>query len=158
MKFKNTGNTILQPQGNIFIQRSLNSKSSINVINVNPQSGYILPGTDRLISSQWANGFPAYQTVITPSGSSKTTLNWNWSKLSTIRIGRYVGSLVAVYNNGLHDVPLQANVSFWVIPWKLLIVLLILAILIIIGLWTIISKSVSVIRKKRKNQGKTKTP
>lgn len=60
---KNTGNTIVQPYGNIFIQRSASNKNPIATLPVNEGKGYILPGSSRTLTTTWDDGFPAYQTV-----------------------------------------------------------------------------------------------
>jgi hypothetical protein len=39
-----------------------------------------------------------------------------------------------VYDNGQRDVPIEATVSFWVIPWRLVGGLLIVSIFALIGL------------------------
>jgi len=150
VKFKNTGNSIVQPSGNIFIQRTTTAKTPINVLPVNAGGGYILPGTVRLLKSSWSNGFPAYQTVTTSTGASQQHLTWNWSKLSSLRIGRYTADLVAVYNNGLEDVPIQAQVSFWVIPWKILIVVAIVGLLLLFGLWSLVRAIIRMVRRHSK--------
>jgi hypothetical protein len=148
VKFKNTGNSIVQPTGNIFIQRTATAKKPINVLPVNAGGGYILPGTVRLLNSSWSNGFPAYQTVTMSTGATQQHLTWNWSKLSSLRIGRYTADLVAVYNNGLQDVPIQAQVSFWVIPWKILIVVAIVGLLLLFGLWSMVRGVIRMVRRR----------
>jgi len=128
--FKNTGNTIVQPYGNIFVQRGANDKTPIATLPVNDSGGYILPGSDRVISSDWQDGFPVMQTTVQTDGSQKKSLAWDWSKLSHFRIGPYTAKLVAAYNDGQRDVPLQQELTFWVVPWRA-ISLLIVAIVII---------------------------
>ncbi|HVA10682.1 MAG TPA: hypothetical protein VNG32_00755 [Candidatus Dormibacteraeota bacterium] len=150
IKFKNTGNSIVQPSGNIFIQRTATAKTPIDVLPVNAGGGYILPSTVRLLNSSWSNGFPVYQTVTTSTGASQQHLAWNWSKLSSLRIGHYTADLVAVYNNGLQDVPIQAQVSFWVIPWKILIVVAIVGLLLLFGLWSLVRGVIRMFRRHSK--------
>lgn len=58
--FKNTGNTIAQPFGNVFIQQG---NTSLATLPVNDGGGYILPGSSRVISSNWTDGFPVYQVT-----------------------------------------------------------------------------------------------
>jgi hypothetical protein len=130
VRFKNTGNTIVQPTGNIFIGRK-STGAALAVLQANDSQAYILPGTERTLTANWNDGFPAYQTVTVPDGSNKQQLHWDWSRLSHFRIGRFTAQVVAVYSDGQHDVPLQAQVSFWVIPWRAIILLT----LIITGLW-----------------------
>lgn len=152
---KNSGNTIVQPAGNVFIQRGSNSTSPLGTLNVNSNKGYVLPGTSRTFTAEWSDGLPVYQTVTKADGTKHRVLKWNVgnAKFSSIRIGRYTAKLVAVYtdSNG-HDVPIEGTVSFWVIPWKILLVLLLLA-LIVIGFITIVSVWFWR-RHKRKRQAK----
>lgn len=124
---KNTGNSIVQPYGNVFINRG---SSQLATLPVNDQRGYILPGTTRTVTTSWSSGFPIYRMVTMADGSQKRVLSWDWSNLSKLRIGKYTAKLVAVYNDGGRDVPLEGEVSFWVIPWRAIILL----ILVIAGL------------------------
>lgn len=125
VRFRNIGNTIVQPYGNIFVGRSANAKKPIATLPVNADEEYILPGTERTVSATWTGGFASYQTTQTSTGNSTQHLTIDWSKLSQFRIGKYDAELVAVYNNGTYDVPIEAETSFWVIPWRAILVLII---------------------------------
>jgi hypothetical protein len=131
VQFHNVGNTIAQPYGNIFVQRSANSKNPLATLTVNATKGYILPGTTRVITASWSDGFPAYHTVVNPDGSTSQKLVWDWGQLSHLRIGRYTAHLVAVYSQAGHDVPIEGTVSFWVVPWRAILCFLI----VVVGLW-----------------------
>jgi hypothetical protein len=131
IRFHNDGNTIVQPYGNLFIQRGATSKKPLAALVVNENKGYILPGTARTVTASWNDGFATYQTTAQADGSSKRHLNIDWSKLSHFRIGRYTAKLVAVYSDGQHDVPIEGSVTFWVVPWRAIIGFIIL----ITGLW-----------------------
>jgi len=135
VRFKNNGNTIAQPYGDIFVQRGTHASTPLATLAVNSAHGYILPGTERILSASWTDGFPAYQTIQSPDGSSKQKLVWNWGELSKLRIGRYTARLVAVYNDGGHDVPIEGSVSFWVLPWKILLGALIVVLLLLFALF-----------------------
>jgi hypothetical protein len=128
VQFKNTGNTIVQPYGNIFIKRG---GKQIATLPVNEQRGYILPGNARTITTSWVDGFPAYKTVRHDDGSTSTSLSWNWADLANFRIGKYTAELVAVYNDGTRDVPVRSEISFWIIPWRAFLLLLVIIIVII---------------------------
>lgn len=146
---KNTGNTIAQPTGNVFIQRNSNDVTPLSTLSVNKANGYILPDTTRTLKTNWDDGFPVYHTVTASDGKAEQQLDWNWSNLSHLRIGRYTAKLVAIYNDGTRDVPVVGEVSFWVIPWKILLGALVVLLLIGWGLWSII-RTVVGIRPKRK--------
>ena len=154
--FRNTGNTIAQPYGNIFLQRSATSHAPLATLAVNETKGYILPGTTRTVSASWKDGFPAYKTVSNSDGTTSQKLVWNWGNLSKLRIGRYTAHLVAVYSQAGRDVPIEGTVSFWVIPWKILLALLIAALLILFGLYSLVRKVISFVRRHRKRSTKVK--
>jgi len=118
VRFRNSGNTIVQPYGNLFVQRGSNDKTTLAALTVNDKKSYILPNTERTISTQWNDGFATYQPITQADGSAGKHLQLDWSKLSHFRIGRYTAKLVAVYSDGNHDVPIQGTVTFWVIPWR----------------------------------------
>jgi len=131
IRFRNDGNTISQPFGNIFIQRGSKDKTPLAALSVNATKGYILPGTERTVTTEWNDGFAAYQSVRQPDGTDKKHLSVDWSKFSHFRIGRYTAKLVAVYNDGQHDVPIEGTVTFWVVPWRAIL----LFIAVVTGLW-----------------------
>lgn len=111
--FKNTGNTIVQPYGNIFIQRTNSSSKPISTIPVNEGHGYILPGSSRSFEAEWSEGFPKYKsTQPTANESPVDKLSWDWSQASNFRFGRYTAKLVAVYSDGTRDIPLDAQTTF----------------------------------------------
>ncbi|HSX15674.1 MAG TPA: hypothetical protein VLF40_02700 [Candidatus Saccharimonadales bacterium] len=158
--FRNNGNTIAQPYGNIFVQRGANDKTSLASLNVNETRGYILPGTERTVTNTWGDGFPAYQTVKNSDGTTSQKLVWNWAKLSQLRIGRYTAHLVAVYNQAGRDVPIEGNVTFWVVPWKILLVLLVITLLVLFALFMlgyVIVRGVKRRRAKRAAKKAAKT-
>lgn len=150
VKLKNTGNTLVQPKGNIYIQRGKDSANPITVMPLNPNSGYILPNTNRTLKSDWKDGFPLYEQVSDgDSGQTKHVLTWDWSKLSQIRIGKYTAKVVAVYDDGQRDVPVVAEVSFWVIPWRIIGAILIVLIIFTVGIVTMIRKSTKLVKRRK---------
>lgn len=130
VRFQNTGNTIVQPYGNIFVQRTATSRKPLASLPVNSTKGYILPNTERTVTAQWNDGFATYQPVTQPDGSLKQQLKLDWSNLSHFRIGRYSANLVAVYSDGQHDVPIASVITFWVIPWRAILLLLVVIVLL----------------------------
>lgn len=158
VRFHNVGNTIAQPYGNIFVQRSSSSKTPLATMAVNATKGYILPGTDRTITASWTDGFPAYKAITNNDGTTSQKLIWNWGDLSHLRIGRYTAHLVAVYDQGGHDMPLEGNVTFWVIPWKLLLIPLIILLLIGFAIFMLIRSITRGVTKTRNKRKAKKTP
>ncbi len=151
--FKNTGNIHLIPAGDIFIDWG--SKKEVGVIRSNEFKGNILPQTKRTYTAFWNDGFiyrepkkdPDGNVISDKNGEIEYETKWDFNKLTDLRIGRYTAHLVAVYDNGTRDVPLEGTVSFWVIPWKILLGALVILILILFGLKSIFS---SIFRRSKR--------
>lgn len=155
---KNTGNTIAQPYGNVFIQRTNKPNTKpIAVLPVNEARGYIIPGSVRVLKTQWNDGFPVYKTTQEASDAKpQTNLTWNWSQLNKLRFGKYYANLVAVYNDGNRDVPIESTISFWVIPWKFMIFATVLIVLLAFGFWTIVKKGINLSKRVKNHVKKPK--
>lgn len=150
LQLKNSGNSIVQPYGNIYIQRGKNDKTPIATLSVNSNKGYMLPDATRTFQTGWNDGFPAYQTITGNDGQQHRKLVWDWSKVSDLRIGRYTAKLVAVYNDGHRDVPLEAEITFWVIPWKVLGGLFVVLVILLFGIYSFV-RQVIVLARRRKH-------
>ncbi|QQS20047.1 hypothetical protein IPL85_01145 [Candidatus Saccharibacteria bacterium] len=137
IKLKNTGNTDVQPTGTVFIQRHSSDTVPLATLALNKDGGFIIPGTTRTFVAEWDDGFPHYETVTEPDGTKKQKLVWKGG-ISKLRMGRYVAKVVAVYNDGQRDTPVMAELSFWVIPWRMLLCLLLIIIVLIIGVIVIL--------------------
>jgi len=139
---QNNGNVHEQAYGNIFIDWVSGRKTDIDILNVNQDRSFILPQSTRQFTSTWNNGFPVWEVqkdasgnpILDKKGQPKRKLAWDLNKLKSFRIGKFNAVLTMVYNDGIRDIPLESQVSFWVIPWRILLALLVLLILIIIGL------------------------
>ena len=116
VKVQNTGNIHVIPHGNIFITRN---GQDVATLDVNATQGSVLPASPRMFSTDWTDGFPVYQEKIDASGNKTTQLDWNWADASKLRWGKYTAKLVLVYDDGQRDVPLEGEVTFWVVPWRL---------------------------------------
>jgi len=131
IRLHNSGNVYAGASGNIFIMRGA---KQIGVINVNENHGLVLPASNRLFNASWNSGFPIYkqlngadnQTIEDKSGSPKQNLSWNFSQVSKLRFGHYTAKLALVYSDGQRDVPITGTLSFWVVPWRLIILVLLL--------------------------------
>ena len=147
---KNTGNSIVQPYGNIYIQRDSGSVNSISVLPVNSNQSYILPGKTREFTASWDNGFPVY----TKGEENKDILSWNPTSGAPFRFGHYTAKVVAVYNDGSRDIPITSEIGFRVIPWKLLLAGLVIVALVCLGFWSLIRKTTRKIRALRASKQK----
>jgi hypothetical protein len=156
VRLKNTGNTIVQPYGNIFVQRGADDNTPVATLPVNEARSYLLPGTTRTLTATWDAGFPAYQTSTAADGTETSKLVWDWSKVSEFRIGHYTAKLVAAYNDGRRDVPLQQETGFWVVPWKIIAGFTVVALLLLFSLWTIGRKLIRLFGRLRTRGSKKK--
>ena len=150
----NVGNIFLPPSGNIFISKSneFSNKNVLSTLDINPAQGNVLPGSNRIYTSQWTDGAPVFvpktlgsQPITDSQGNTIYQLKWNFDK-NKFRFGKYYAKLVLVYNNGTRDVPTVSVVSFWVIPWKLII----LAILILVTIGGLIYAVFHLLKKSKK--------
>lgn len=151
LRLKNTGNTIAQPTGNLFIQRGGNDANPLGTLEVNEGGGYILPGTTREMQVKWADGFPVIKEDSTQSPSRKY-VDWDLKNISSIRIGHYVAKAIVIYNDGQRDIPMVAEVGFWVIPWKLLLGGLLILGLIGFGVWSLVRQLTGISRRPRRSK------
>jgi hypothetical protein len=154
VKVRSTGNVHVAPHGNIFIGKG---GKQVGVIDVNANRGNILPKGSRFFESAWSDGFPVYQTklgadgqpLLDKKGNLKKSLKWDFSHANRLKFGHYTAHLVMVYDNGQRDVPMEASVSFWVVPWRVIGILLIVGIFVVIGLWSTFGKSKRLVRRIR---------
>lgn len=119
---KNTGNVHIRPVGNIFI--SGQGQKDIAILDVNPESGTILPSATREFANSWTDGFLVYEPVVEDdevktdeNGAPVTKLKINWDKLTHFRFGPYSATLVMVFDDGTRDVLIESKADFWVIPY-----------------------------------------
>jgi hypothetical protein len=124
VKLENTGNVHVAPHGNIFITQG---NKTVDTIEVNTEQGNILPDSGRVFTPVWENGFPVYhekiedgKVVHDEQGNVLKELTWDWKDASKFRFGKYTAKLVMVYDDGARDVSLEAEVSFWVMPWRVI--------------------------------------
>lgn len=150
----NTGNVHAVPTGDIFISR--NHKHNIAVLPVNPNVGNTLPNSNRIFKVDWNDGFPVYTTklvgdqiVSDKKGNPVQKLKWAFSDTNKFRFGRYYAHLLLTYDDGTKDVPIDAEVSFWVIPWKLILLIILVPLLPAIGVYLVMRRRVKKLRGKR---------
>ncbi len=125
VKVENIGNIHIKPHGNIFISGGGNK--DLAVLDVNDTLGNIIPDSARVFTASWADGFIVREPVVEDgqvkkdkNGNPEEKLTFNWDKLTSLRIGKYDANLLMVFDNGKRDVPLEASVSFWVFPYKII--------------------------------------
>ncbi len=153
LKLKNTGNIHIVPVGDIFIDRG--GSKNISILKANPGRGNVLPAGERIFESPWNDGFivrvpqmDGEKPKVDEKGNTVYKTKLDLTKADKFRIGKYTAHVLAVYDNGQRDVPLEATVSFWVIPWKILGALVVILVLAFLGLKGIVSSAVTKTRRK----------
>jgi hypothetical protein len=132
---KNTGNVHVVPNGNIFIDGQ--GKKDLAVLVLNPNNHTVLPQSSRTFTVTWDEGFP--RRLIQGAEPATTTapklfgLEWDLAKADRFRFGNYTAHLLMVYDNGERDVPVESFTSFWVMPWKLILLGLIILSFVLVG-------------------------
>ena len=149
----NSGNIFTVPTGDIFISRTRNGPA-IDTLSFNSGGGNVLPGTNRAFQVQWTDGFPVYQDKLIngqaqdyKNGKPVQQLHWDFTKVPKFRYGKYYARLVLVYNNGGRDVAVNGVVSFWVVPWSL-ILSVVGGLIALIVFWEFIKRLIKQLRKK----------
>lgn len=139
LKLKNKGNVHLAPRGNIFISQG---NKQIDILEINNVSGNILPNSSRTFETIWAGGFPEFKEVVEDEkilldkqGKPIKRLNWDLAKINKLRIGKFQADLFLVYDDGQRDVPIEGSLTFWVMPWRIIGVGLVVGILILVGVY-----------------------
>jgi len=132
-KIHNSGNVHLVPTGNIFITRG---RKAVATLSMNSAAGNVLPNSNRIFSSAWKDGFPVYETkinngkvVLDSNDKPAYSLKWDLTKITKLKFGRYTAHLVMAYDNGTRDVPLEATVSFWVVPIRVIILTIVVLVI-----------------------------
>ena len=126
IKIKNTGDVHIIPHGNIFISKG--GQKNVATLDVNSTQGSILPDSPRNFQTEWADGFPVY-TIKEENGVRQKDdkgnliyeLKWDFKDASKLRWGKYTAKLLLVYDDGKRDIPIEGEVSFWVVPWRVII-------------------------------------
>ena len=112
---------------------------------MNREKGSILPDSGRTFTVEWNDGFLRYvdkqedgKVVHDENGNIVKVLDWNWKDAAKLRFGKYEAKLLLVYDDGHRDVPLEGTVSFWVVPWRVILGLIV-NIGIIIGFFSLLA-------------------
>jgi len=119
LRVKNNGSVHIQPMGTVTIKNLFGS--TVASIPANPAKSRVLPDSIRRIRPLWGI-FEKDKTV----GFWKN-LQKEWTGFA---LGRYTATLDATY--GTQHQPLQVSMAFWVFPWRLCLMALLLLILLIV--------------------------
>jgi preprotein translocase subunit YajC len=119
---QNIGNVNIIPTGEIFISRDENFSNVVTTIPFNQNGLTIFNGSFREFKNVWDGGFLTLD--------ENNRLSVNFDKIDDFRFGRYFAQLNVVWDGQTGKEFERRVVTFWIIPWKL--ILLILAIVVII--------------------------
>lgn len=127
-RYENTGNVHLRPTGLIEIQNMLGS--AVSSLEFNPSNGATLPQTIRKYDTIWQKG------AVDEAGGFWTEFK---NERNNFAIGRYTASidLEAGIDTEISD---GAELTFWVLPWRVMIVWGIGVIFILVILWFLIKR------------------
>lgn len=157
VKLRNSGNTHVAPRGNIFITKG---GKNVGMLEVNQAKSNILPDSNREYTAEWADGSPVYKlkevdgkVVLDKKGQQTYSLIWDKFDPSKVRFGKYHAKIALVYDDGTGDVAVESEVDFWVIPWRIIGVSLLVLLLVGAGLWATILRP---LRSRIKNKLPTK--
>lgn len=115
-RLQNQGNVHVQPQGTLTLKGL--SGRTISVANANPANGRVLPNTTRTYQGEFG--------PVVPDGFVDT-LQTQWQNFA-------LGPVKAFLDLQAGSQTIQAELSFWVIPWQLLLSVLIVLILLLLAL------------------------
>ena len=154
LRFVNNGTVHVKPQGSLEISDMLGRKSKI--VLVNDAGGNVLPGTARKYQSFWtkkptvdAEGFPLAEETYRPPKAHFFKEFKN--EASNFAFGKYKADLTLSYGRN-HDKVITSHAEFWVLPWRfLLVAILVLALLILFVQWNIKRYNKWVIEQARKS-------
>lgn len=114
MDFQNSGTVHLKPQGVIRVTNMFGGTSA--VIPVNAAGGNVLPDSNRVYSAKW-------QKAELPENASELVKEWK-----NFGFGPYTATLILNY--GETNQVVSAETSFWVMPWMLVVLFIILLVVI----------------------------
>jgi hypothetical protein len=114
-RFENTGNVHLRPTGTITVQNMLGSTAA--QLEVNPGGGATLPETVRRYESVWEKA-----QVQEAAGGAWTRFRMELAnERKNFAFGKYTATL-ALTAGSVNQISGSAQISFWVVPWRVLTV------------------------------------
>lgn len=117
-RFQNNGNALVKPEGEITIR---NFGIKAKTLNANPVDGNVLPrGGIRKYDILWSKGADNFEDIENVKGFFNVA-KYQWKNFA---FGRFTAELNISF--GFKEKTFETQkLSFWVIPWQLLIILLI---------------------------------
>jgi len=128
LRIENTGNVHVKPMGTILLKNMFGSVAG--QVAVNNAGGNVLPEQIRKFNPEW---------VKNPNAVGATSF---WGKYrqqkENYAFGKYIADLTLAY--GTAGKVLTARTSFWVVPWNIIIVNLIILVILVVILYYAIKK------------------
>ena len=142
IRLNNIGNTHVGVRGTIAISKN---GQQVGQVEVNSSKGYILPKSYRNFTTAWRDGTPSFidqkdaigRPVQESNGLPVRKLSWDNFSTSKLRFGKYNARLVMIYNDGKGDVSTEGRLTFWVIPWRVILPIALLTLLVLAGVWAV---------------------
>ncbi len=123
IKYQNEGTVHDVLGGNIFVHKGDITKPVATLTVNESATKVVLPGTTRDFVEIFNNGFITFDDKGKPI--------FDFKKLTTIYFGKYHATLKLKHDENGERVTTEANLTYWVIPWRLILVIIILILMII---------------------------
>ena len=117
LRYKNSGNMYSVIGGNIFIHQG-DITNPIATLTVNPEGKIVLSESTRHYEEIFNDGFISYDET--------GFLKINFQKFLKVFFGNYTATLKLKHTVNGERITTEREVSFWVIPWQLIIFLLLI--------------------------------
>lgn len=146
-RFRNDGSDRVRPEGSIVIRNSVFYPTK--KLDANISMGNVLPHSTRLFETKWLEYTPLESERIfdNKSASFFHSVKYEWKNFA---LGIYNANLSLTY--GSQNIEAQDGLWFFVFPWHLIIVFVILGVLVFIGGRLLVRRYDSyVIKKARAN-------
>ena len=123
-RFQNSGDNYIKPLGDIIIKNFFGGTTK--VIPANRDKGNILPGSIRKFESAWweAGGVKNQSPDFKPYGEPQTFWEHVSHQWNNFAFGKYTATLNLAYEKS-SDKSATATTTFWMIPWHLLSVVIV---------------------------------
>lgn len=128
-RFENQGNVHLKPQGQVDIYNTLGRL--VGTLAVNENGGNVLPQSTRLFEADWATS----KAAVPLAGNFVLRF---WQELQNEKqgfaLGKYTAYLSLHY--GVNNKAVTSSREFWIFPWRLILITLIILIITVLSLTT----------------------
>lgn len=149
-RFQNSGKDRAQPIGDVTIRNMFGGVSKI--ISANRGAGNVLPESIRRFDAAWVTA--GGDEIEDFEGEVKQpeiknfigAVKYQWDNFA---LGRYTGELKLTVNNDSSR-SYQKQMSFWIVPWQLIVVILAILILFVLPLILLMTMILVYLRRRRK--------